>query len=360
MRFATLFELRLRHDYYADGRCRDFDVTPTLRTATVLRNHRAQVRALPDGVRVLCATTAAGQAFIPIPAGTRLDFDLRLSNPDFALFTDMGALEKQRAALYSNTTAPVEGVVELTLSSLDVFESETLRVAAPGPNEPFVLRGKPVEGVETTEFRVTAGADAPTPPFVYYSALDKRLLLDTGGATIGQVLDVRYPVREPGSRRRFARVSIDVDESITSPDSATRLQVTFGARAARWAYYFVTDLTEDVAAVAIVDTSSAPEVRFGSANRLDLNTAPELDDVVAGDLARRYPRLRRIRFLSDERIACRESPRKGLELHVGGSVLPGMLPNPSIREFATLAPAAGAVPEDALFRVLPVIGNSRG
>ena len=47
---------------------------------------------------------------------------------------------------------------------------------------------------------------------------------------------------------------------------------------------------------------------FSAANRRDLNDDPDPADRIAVQLAGRYPEKRRIRFLSDELVPCRQDP----------------------------------------------------
>ena len=50
MKFLTLFSVHLSHTYYADGRCTDFDIEPTLPTQRLLTNARCVLKAMPDGI----------------------------------------------------------------------------------------------------------------------------------------------------------------------------------------------------------------------------------------------------------------------------------------------------------------------
>ncbi len=101
MRFLPLFSVHLRHPYYANGRCTDFDIEPTLPTQRLLTNARCVLKAMPNGVRVLTAVTDRGVPLISLQQDATLTFHLRLQNPDFVLFTDLTATPPT-APLYTN------------------------------------------------------------------------------------------------------------------------------------------------------------------------------------------------------------------------------------------------------------------
>ncbi len=89
MKFTLLFDLNLKHSYYADGKCLDFSISPTPSTATMLRNHRCVPKSRPDGITILITVDEQGKPFIPIPQETAFTFQLHLQNSDFPLFTDL-------------------------------------------------------------------------------------------------------------------------------------------------------------------------------------------------------------------------------------------------------------------------------
>jgi len=89
MKFLPLFDLKLKHSYYADGKCLDFLIAPTPSTDTMLRNHRCVLKSRPDGISVLTAVDEQLKLFIPLPQEATFTFQLQLQNSDFPLFTDL-------------------------------------------------------------------------------------------------------------------------------------------------------------------------------------------------------------------------------------------------------------------------------
>ena len=138
------------------------------------------------------------------------------------------------------------------------------------------------------------------------------------------------PNPSPGS---FA--AVEIRHAAPAADAvpiAVSYVVAFQARQARWAYYCLTSpstAVEDLHVVDAVPSSIGESLIFSDSNRANLTDTPDPDDATGLQLARQYPGLRCIRFLSDQPIACHQQPRKYLELRLGDERLVGPLPNPS-------------------------------
>jgi hypothetical protein len=132
MKFLPLFSVHLRHPYYADGRCTDFDIEPTWPTQRLLTNTRCVLKAMPDGLCVLMAVTDQGEPFIPLPQDATWAFHLRLQQPDFVLCTDLTA-RPSTALLYTNAGLSAGDDLQLPL----VHRGEG--VSAPGVFAEVVL-----------------------------------------------------------------------------------------------------------------------------------------------------------------------------------------------------------------------------
>lgn len=117
----------------------------------------------------------------------------------------------------------------------------------------------------------------------------------------------------------------------------------FTPRAARWAYYLVTDLTAaagDFAVASPPGNGPAP-ISFGAAR--DFDTDPHPADPVATRLAADHPGRRRLRFVSAEKVAPSRKPRR-VELRLDAERLTGPLPNPRLDAEETIPVAGGAEP----------------
>jgi hypothetical protein len=102
MKYMPLLHLLVNHDSYADGRCSDFEIVPTLETQRLLANYRCILKPLPNGIRVLIAVADNGTPFIRLGKNLTIAFHLLLRNPDFALFTDLAELTQSSLRLYTN------------------------------------------------------------------------------------------------------------------------------------------------------------------------------------------------------------------------------------------------------------------
>jgi hypothetical protein len=256
MKYLPLFTLQLTHSYYADGRCPDLEVEPAPETQRLLRNHRCLVRQLPDGAQVFVATVG-GEAVIPLSPGMTFTFELRLRNPEFALFTDV---------------AP---------GATPVFANPRVSAGAPVALTPAPGKGAAAGGAFATAV-IAYGGKAPA----------------VGG--------------NPGVYR-----------------------VAFEAKQLRWVYYLVAD----GAGFAIADRArNGAALQFGGGADL---ARPDPEDAVAVALAAQYPAMRRLRFVSEQPVPCRQNPRRSIQLLQDGDAVIETLPNPSLRNFAALGGAAG-------------------
>ncbi len=86
MKYVPMFIIRLRHPFYRQGLCPDFTVSATPESGRLLSNHRCVLKSNPYGVDVWMPSVQQ-QPFIPFSTGNKLNFELRLNNPDFAFYT---------------------------------------------------------------------------------------------------------------------------------------------------------------------------------------------------------------------------------------------------------------------------------
>ena len=148
-----------------------------------------------------------------------------------------------------------------------------------------------------------------------------------------------------GDSTILAGVELRYDKSMPElgKDEAP-FEIRFKAKAARWAYYLVTDRSGDF---SIVDSSAAaPALGFSAANRTLLNKTPDETDALAAALSRQYPDLQRFRFLSDQPVPCSSAARKGLELRLGRDKVLEAIPNPPVRQISRIRQKLGASLQD--------------
>ncbi len=127
MKYLPLLELHLLHPYYADQRCLDFAIEPTPATQQLINNQRCVLKLVPDGLRLLLLVDDQNAPFIPLPADLVLTFQLKLQNPDFALFTDLTTYHQVADPVYSSATMTASPIT-LTLSDRRTPFTESLIV----------------------------------------------------------------------------------------------------------------------------------------------------------------------------------------------------------------------------------------
>lgn len=259
MRFATLFELRVEHSFYAGGQCPDVALEPTEAGAALARNQRWILQPLAGGLRVITALDGDGQPALPAAAEASFSCHLKTRTADFELFTDCAAHQAMSAPLYKNGDSAQGGALSLQ--------------DRPG--------GRRARGtIADVEIGNLAAIDVAGEPPVFRVALQ--------------------------------------------------------ARRALWTYYLVTNVAPGD--FQITDTAATAAIGFtGAGSPRDLVASPDPDDPVAVDLARQHPGMRRLRFVSDALIPCREQPRQHIELHLDGVRKLANLPNPAFRSYSMLA-----------------------
>src|SRR5688572_12285559 len=91
MKFRRLFSIEVQHDFHGEGHCLDVRVEPRAWHPSGLRalnGHRMLARELPTGIEVIATLRDDESPIVPLSDDLVLGFDLHVTNPDFALFTD--------------------------------------------------------------------------------------------------------------------------------------------------------------------------------------------------------------------------------------------------------------------------------
>ena len=272
MKYLPLFNLQLIHPYYADGRCTDFEIRPTLDTQQGLKNYRCVLRPTPNGMQVFMAVTDKGWPFIAVNQRLTFKFQLYLQNPNFPLFTNINTYETLQTPLY--TTNSPKG---RTRKQLRLISQQTQN-----------------EGQS-----ITSEAVYPRPP------IDGNFFAD---------LEIQT-------------AQIRVNRSIKPQD----FQINFKTKQVRWIYYLVTERNGNNGSAKFEVHGSEIETVFNSEVLPD-----ETSDIIAQGLANRFPDTQRIRFISDALIPCQQQARKAIQLTLNGDPVLNNLSNPSLRNHTNL------------------------
>ena len=345
MRIVTLFGVRVKHDYYSDAVCRDLSFEPTAKTRRLIDGHRLLLRELPDGFSVSALTGADGKsALIALPRDEMFVFHLCVRNPAFALFTDLQEFAGNTDPVYTNAALAAADGTTLTLSERKSWNTETIVVAAGTTKVNFTLAGNPLAldgdaltAPQPADFSIVPPAGSAK--VTAYDAAAKTVTISSAAAN--QRVTVRYRAQTVADRKILADVELRYDESMPElgKDDAA-FEIKFKARAARWAYYLITDQTGDF---SIIDSNaSGPPLGFSAKNRTLLNKAADETDQFAMALSRQYAEFQRVRFLSDQPVPCSSAARRGIELRLGGQKVLEAMPNPSIRHLSRIKQKLGA------------------
>lgn len=228
-----------------------------------------------------------------------------------------------------------------------------------GTGRPFL----PIDGEVTLTFRMRP-RNGLFPLFTSLAAIEAQpapLYTPAPGASQGPRELTLTSRATPLQIGVFAEIEIPSRALSPTGDAPVEFRIYFEAKKLRWQYYCVTDLKLDGKELSIVDADSSPAaVLFSPVNRTDLNQNPDPSDPVAGRLAQQYPDLKRLRFISDELVPCRQAPRRQVELRLDGNRFPEPLPNPSIAHYSPLAVTVDGKPSQqmALFQVVTYISHS--
>ncbi|MFN8459684.1 MAG: hypothetical protein U0401_34400 [Anaerolineae bacterium] len=350
MKFLPLIKLHLTHPYYTDNRCPDFWIEPTLATQRLLDNYRCLLKPTPNGIRVLIAVSDAEVPFIPLPPNMTFAFQLRLRNPDFALFTDLTEIRQTLAPVYTNGQSKLGRPAQLALVSRQTLMTERFAVRQPAREDRFVLSGRPLAGLQLADFSL-AGLGTITHPTRYDTAT-KVITVNSQAASANDTFKITYAAAPQSARDVFADIEIQLNTALSKvTEGPIEFQVTFKAKKVRWNYYLLTDRAG--AQFRIEDKGVEPLV-FGDKNRVDLSQHPDPLDNVARMLAAQYATLRQLRFVSDDLVPCRQEARKSLQLYMDGQQVIGTLPNPALKNFSTLEITRNGSPsqEEVLFQVI--------
>ncbi|MCU0837345.1 MAG: hypothetical protein MUE49_01320 [Rhodospirillales bacterium] len=361
---APLFDLRVTHAFYTDGRCADFAIEPTAAASATMRGLRLICKPAGDQIRVFAGLNPAGQPFASLASPPTLEFLLRLRSPNLPLFTELGDVDGKAAPVFTNSGVAVADPLSLRLIDRPSRAAETLTVQRPDADETFVLAGRPRPDSTLADLAVAAGGAVTG--IKAYDPARRQIRVDSRAAAAGEAFSLSYPVLPPRRPDVFADVAIVVDDALLQASLAAgrprRFQIPFAAKAVSWCYYLVTTLPTPLAQLRIVDASpgnGAPRIVFGDGGRREVSAQPDAGDAVALDLARRHGGRRIIRFVSDAPVPCRQSPVKNLELHAGANRLFAALPNPGLHNFAALRVAGpSATPaREVLYEVVTVIAD---
>ena len=113
--YKKLFELRLKHSFYSDGKSQDFDILPSEETKTMLKNLRLLLRIDSDGATVYYQSIVGSSAAFIDFSNRVFRFGLMLKNLYFSNITNLPA---QNSNINNYIAPPSGGGFELDTDSV--------------------------------------------------------------------------------------------------------------------------------------------------------------------------------------------------------------------------------------------------
>jgi hypothetical protein len=99
-RYRILCHTSFLHDYFADGKCDDFDIHPSPATATRLENSQLLFKVVGNSFLVLVKVDESGKPASLIPSEGKLVFYLDLRSTEFLTVTNIDAAAMRARRLY--------------------------------------------------------------------------------------------------------------------------------------------------------------------------------------------------------------------------------------------------------------------
>jgi len=122
IKYISLFEVELLHDYYRDKICRDFSVIPSLQCAALLQNLGLRFISTPSGFKVFARVDEiSNKNFLktPLPEKTRFAFLLCLKNPAFTTFSQVELKTNPDQHYYFNNLGENIGAGDTSLLAMN-------------------------------------------------------------------------------------------------------------------------------------------------------------------------------------------------------------------------------------------------
>jgi hypothetical protein len=114
VKHRRLFDLRVRHAFHEGGVCPDVRVEPRTRLpdgARALARHRLHAVPRPDGLEIVAEVGDDDTPLID-PTGLQIGFDVRVTGPDFAHYTDPSTWKNFPRPTYRGSS-PAGGTLSL-------------------------------------------------------------------------------------------------------------------------------------------------------------------------------------------------------------------------------------------------------
>jgi len=162
MKYQEVLNIGIFNGYYASGYCPDFNLWPTPTCERLLKGHRLVAKPRSNGIAIM-APLYNGTFFINIAPGTVFSFYLKLNDPTFYNFTDLGFLPAGSRALYSNQSLASGGTShDLPFAEMPAPEAALLPKGLFGRVDIGHTQDLPLQPDKTMAYAVRFNAKAMT------------------------------------------------------------------------------------------------------------------------------------------------------------------------------------------------------
>jgi len=105
VKHRRLFDIRVRHEFFAGRGCPDLAIAPSTRGISVLQRQRLLARPSQDGLEIIAGVDVLDDPVIPLLNDLRLEFAVRVTDDEFFHYTDSGPWDAVAAPVYRGAHA---------------------------------------------------------------------------------------------------------------------------------------------------------------------------------------------------------------------------------------------------------------
>lgn len=117
LRYKILFNVELRHDYYSDMRCEDFEIVPSMVTKSALKGLGMLFKVIANRLIVLIKVGDSDKPVVTPDSSQKFTFFMRLKNRRFINFTNIGYHPSEGKRYYFSNINQTKVVTALYLNS---------------------------------------------------------------------------------------------------------------------------------------------------------------------------------------------------------------------------------------------------
>ena len=278
IKYKQLFDLDIRHSFYASGRSGDLEVRPTAACNTLLNSYGLKFLPGDTGGKVFAKVDTTGGKDIlksPLPEGSRFTFLLRLKRPAFENYTllNLTRAKKQRyyfsnlvsnlaadssPLLLADTTAKVVSDADLLTFESGAFSFTETSAAASLDGELRFTDSGEVFGQQLSKHQGVFNFS-----YDLGSSLSGRAAFSIDGAPRASmyVTNSREYADIFGVIEIFYKSSLPATYQFQQADNSVKTKfykVAFANRSTKWRYIIANKFNEAVTGVFVAKTNGTP------------------------------------------------------------------------------------------------------